>query len=58
MFRRTPLLYRNPIRSRLLLYGDYYFRSFAVIIPFLAIFVQSMLLSNDVYKIVTCYIAT
>ncbi len=57
MFRRTPLLY-SPIKSRLLLYGDYYFSSFAVIIPFLAIFVQSMLLSNDVYEIVTCYIAT
>ena len=57
MFRRTPLLY-SPIKSRLLLYGDYYFSSFAVIIPFLAIFVQSMLLSNDVYEIVTCYIST
>ena len=57
MFRRTPLLY-SPIKSRLLLYGDYYFSSFAVIIPFLAIFVQLMLLSNDVYEIVICYIAT
>ena len=58
MFQRTPLLYSSPIRGRLLLYGDYYFSSFAVIIPFLAIFVQSMLLSNDVYEIVTCHIAT
>ena len=56
MFRRDSFAFVGE--GLPMLYWDYYFSSFAVIIPFLAIFVQSMLLSNDVYEIVTCYIAT